>query len=389
MKSRERVIHALELEEPDIVPTFEMIISPPKVVEQILNRKSVYNNIEYLLELRLKNLINPADKKDIENINRMYVEDIYEVYKRLDLDMIRFSPHEIHIPKNVRKIDKKTWEIDGVQYRYDSYSLWLTDPRMSFFKKGSEYVLNHIRSIRNETISKIREYSFTNLKMLLKINRDEKFILADAGGIWGNVVSDPYGVIEVLKWLILKPSVVRELFSFYTDVVVERAKVLLEEGADGILICEDYGMHGKSWMSPRQFREFILPNLRRISATVVNKGGFFIIHTDGNVMPILDLLAISGAHAYQSIDKFSGMNLAEVKEKVGEKLCLIGNVDLNILAKGTVDDVKAEVKRCMNDAACGGGYIISSSGSMVESTLENLLTYIRYARKIGKYPQCS
>ncbi|RLG79363.1 MAG: hypothetical protein DRO13_06105, partial [Thermoprotei archaeon] len=132
MKSRERVIHALELEEPDVVPTFEMIISPPKVVEQILNRKSVYNNIEYLLELRLKNLINPDDKKDIENINRMYVKDIYEVYKRLDLDMIRFSPHEIHIPKNVRKIDKKTWEIDGVQYRYDSYSLWLTDPRMSF-----------------------------------------------------------------------------------------------------------------------------------------------------------------------------------------------------------------------------------------------------------------
>lgn len=161
---------------------------------------------------------------------------------------------------------------------------------------------------------------------------------------------------------------------------------MLEEGADGILICEDYGTYGRSWMSPRHFNAFILPHLRRISNVVRKKGGFFVIHSDGNIMPILKLLAKSGAHAYQSIDKLSGMKLAKVKELVGDHLCLIGNVDLRVLAKGSSEEVKAEVKRCVNEAAHGGGYIISSSGSMVESTLKNLLTYIRYVRRIGKYP---
>ena len=70
MKSKERVIHALELEEPDVVPTFEMIISPPNVIERILGRKSIYNNAEYLLELRLKNCINPNSRRDLEFINK-------------------------------------------------------------------------------------------------------------------------------------------------------------------------------------------------------------------------------------------------------------------------------------------------------------------------------
>ena len=88
------------------------------------------------------------------------------------------------------------------------------DSEKSLFKKGPKYVLNYIHSVRNELLSKIKEYSFPNLKRLIKINQDEKFILADVGGIWGNIVSDPYGVTEVLKWLILRPDVVRELFRF-------------------------------------------------------------------------------------------------------------------------------------------------------------------------------
>jgi len=72
-------------------------------------------------------------------------------------------------------------------------------------------------------------------------------------------------------------------------------------------------------------------------------------------MPIIDLVANSGAHAYQSIDKFAGMDLAKVKERIRDRMCLIGNVDLNILAVGTIEEIKAEVKRCINDAAYGGG----------------------------------
>jgi hypothetical protein len=51
--------------------------------------------------------------------------------------------------------------------------------------------------------------------------------------------------------------------------------------------------------------------------------------------------------------------------------------------------VKKDVKRCIESAAEGGGYIICSSGSMLESTPENLRAMVMHARKIGKYPMSS
>uniref|UniRef100_A0A7V4N436 Uroporphyrinogen decarboxylase (URO-D) domain-containing protein n=1 Tax=Thermodesulfobacterium geofontis TaxID=1295609 RepID=A0A7V4N436_9BACT len=57
-----------------------------------------------------------------------------------------------------------------------------------------------------------------------------------------------------------------------------------------------------------------------------------------------------------------------------------------MLPLGTIEETINEVKRCIKDAANGGGYILSSSNSIHNSVkIENLMTMINAAKKYGKY----
>ena len=78
MQSRERVIAALELEEPDVVPSYEMYLSPPSTVKEIIGREPVYANTEYLYELWSRGKM--RDEESVKKLNKRMVEDCYEAY---------------------------------------------------------------------------------------------------------------------------------------------------------------------------------------------------------------------------------------------------------------------------------------------------------------------
>ena len=382
-KSRERVVSALDLEEPDVVPSYEMLLSPPNTVKEILAREPVYANRKYLFELWSRGEM--LDKESVNLLNKRSVEDCYEAYCKLDLDMIRFSLGTIRPPSSIKKVSDREWIVDGKRTLYESYSFWSWDPEGSLILKGPEYVHRYIKNEKKKLLEASRQDQLVNLRYMKRLNKEEKFILTDVGGIWGPIVSDRYGLTEFLKWFYLYSDVAKELIQFYADITIERGKAAIDEGADGVQICEDYGFEDGSWLSPKQFREFILPHLTRMSNIFRRKGAFFILHTDGNVMPILRMFAEAEVSAYQSIDKIAKMDLAVVKEQVGSEMCLIGNVDHSCLMSENLGEVKAEVKRCMKAAAHSGGYIIGCTGAMIDSRLPNLSALVRYSRRYGRY----
>jgi uroporphyrinogen decarboxylase len=97
-----------------------------------------------------------------------------------------------------------------------------------------------------------------------------------------------------------------------------------------------------------------------------------------------------GIDAYQCIDVQAGMDLVEVKRRIGEKVCLIGNVALQILEKGATGEVEGEVRRCIDSAALGGGYVLSPSANVsVGTNASNYMYMIEVAKKYGKYPLLS
>jgi uroporphyrinogen decarboxylase len=82
------------------------------------------------------------------------------------------------------------------------------------------------------------------------------------------------------------------------------------------------------------------------------------------------------------------MDINDVKTKYGDKICILGNVDCRyILLFGSDDDVRKDVRRCIDAAGEGGGYILASSNSLHANVkIDNIYTMVDETRKYGKYP---
>jgi uroporphyrinogen decarboxylase len=145
------------------------------------------------------------------------------------------------------------------------------------------------------------------------------------------------------------------------DLAIEKNKVLQESGVDCLLLCSDYCYNSGPFISPEMFGEYIQPYLYKIIDAGKRDGLYTIKHTDGNIMPILDQLVDCKPHALHSIDPMAGVDIREVKQLVGDKVCLCGNVHCAAMQTGTDEEVIASAEYCLTHAKPNGGYIFCTS----------------------------
>jgi len=185
------------------------------------------------------------------------------------------------------------------------------------------------------------------------------------------------------------PDFVDEVITACTDFYIEGGRRMIEAGVDGITFADDYGSTSAPFMSPAKFEKHIIPQLSRMVRCFRQMGVPVMMHSDGNIRPLLDGI-VSGTeiNAYHPIERGTGMDLKEVKQSFGQKICLIGNVDnKTTLVTGTVEDVKAEAIDCIKTAAPGGGYILASDHSLKDDMPnENIFALYETGRRYGKYP---
>jgi uroporphyrinogen decarboxylase len=132
-------------------------------------------------------------------------------------------------------------------------------------------------------------------------------------------------------------------------------------GLDGFALCSDCCFNTGPFLRPAQFAEFVTPYLAKLTRGYRDLGFYVIKHTDGNIMPIIDQLVETNPHALHSLDPQGGVDIAEVKRRYGDRVCLIGNVNCGLLDTGTDEEVIASARYALRHGMPGGGYIFSTS----------------------------
>lgn len=130
---------------------------------------------------------------------------------------------------------------------------------------------------------------------------------------------------------------------------------------DGFILCSDYCFNANPFYSRDMFAEFVQPYLRDILAYYRDNGFYSIKHSDGNIMPILDMVVDCKPDAVHSLDPQGGVDLKEAKRLYGDKVCLIGNVNCGKMQTGTEEELVADVRRALAEGMPGYGYIFSTS----------------------------
>jgi uroporphyrinogen decarboxylase len=143
---------------------------------------------------------------------------------------------------------------------------------------------------------------------------------------------------------------------------LERAAWLRERAPlDGFALCSDYCFNTGPFLSPAMFADFIAPFLCELVRGYRAQGYYVIKHTDGDIRPILDQLVAAEPHALHSLDPQAGVDIREIKAQVGDRVCLIGNVNCGTLDTGTDEECIASARYALQHGMPGGRYIFSTS----------------------------
>ena len=197
-------------------------------------------------------------------------------------------------------------------------------------------------------IKRLRE-RIGNTRML-GCHGDGTFSIPDGNGMYDfsyRLVDDLDGVIaQAEQWCV------------HTIEANHRKK---EAGMDVLFLCSDYCYNVGPFVSPETFAVIVTPFLARIIEAARKDGLYAIKHTDGNIMPILDQLVQCNPHALHSIDPMAGVDIKVVKEMVGDKVCLCGNVHCAAMQTGTDEEVIASAEYCLTHGKKNGGYIFCTS----------------------------
>ncbi len=226
------------------------------------------------------------------------------------------------------------------------------------------------------------------IKTAIRMNADShKFIIGNVRGPFsgGWLLT---GFLEMCIDMYEHPDMIHSILAKVADFSIAGGLRLLDEGADALLIADDYGSNTAPFMSPDQFRAFVLPEVSRMLDSFHRRGAKVIMHSDGQITPFLPFLTEKGIDGYHPLERAAGMDIAGLKEQYGKKLVLIGNVNnKTTLVTGSVQDVENEVKECIRAAAKGGGYILASDHSVHDDIPnENIFALYEAGRKYGKYP---
>jgi uroporphyrinogen decarboxylase len=195
------------------------------------------------------------------------------------------------------------------------------------------------------------------------------------------------GTTRYLMDMIDHPQLVHELVELTLSHDIRAMQRMVAAGVDVVVFGDDYADKNATLMSPRHFKEFVLPGLTRCVDAAHEAGAYVVKHTDGNIMGILDMIVATGIDGLNPIEPQAGMDIGLLKERYGKRIALVGNIDCGyLLSQAPAEAVRRVTRETIAKAKPGGGYLLSSSNSIHSSVKpENFMAMIETWREWGGY----
>jgi uroporphyrinogen decarboxylase len=176
-------------------------------------------------------------------------------------------------------------------------------------------------------------------------------------------------------------AALKRLMGLATEALIAFSRACLEAGAH--LVQAGDSLASPDMISPATYRKWAWPAERRFFETInpaaEQHGAATLLHICGNTTPVLSLMADTGAHILELDHKVS---LKTAKRVVGNRVCLMGNLDpVELLWRGSPEAVASAASQAIADAGAGGGFILGSGCEVpVAAPTDNLKAMIEAAR---------
>jgi len=381
MNSFERIWEALNLEKPDRVPIHTINIDG-NVADKILGQpeRNAFDIFEEMSEKYPDTWVDKINSifNDIEiSVFAKCVRAGYEL--GFDGVGIQYIPFELESKEEMTDIFGKRHKIrniDGNPYP-DYYGGYI---------KNREDWENYPKPDLKEEYKKAKKFYKGVQRKCRDIEDDICIIAQNALTSVFPPVWQGMGMAHFARALKNDPKLIEERFRFTTDYVLTTFEAYKDCGAKIFLEGGDIAHSGGPMINPKYFDKYLLPRYQEVAEAIHEWGGKYILHTDGDITNLLDFIVDSGFDGLQCLEP-PLVDPELVKKKVGDKLCLSGNIDTrHILVKASKDEVENAVKDVIKKAAPGGGFMLSPANFHPEISVKRLEWMIETGKKYGTYP---
>ena len=210
------------------------------------------------------------------------------------------------------------------------------------------------------------------------------FVWGDQAGAWQHACC-LMNAEDLIMEAIENPGWVHSLLRILLDKKLQFIEDSLK-GAKFDLIETGGGAASDTLISPQMHAEFCLPYDKEMHDALRSVGHRSTYHTCGGMMFILDLLERNGADASETLSPPGvGGNITDpekVRAVFGGKRAMIGGMDqFNILTMGTPEQIRKETRRLFEGFGKDGGYICAASDHFFETPVENLKAFADAGRE--------
>ena len=172
----------------------------------------------------------------------------------------------------------------------------------------------------------------------------------------------------------IDPDFVEEILEQVTEIQLALIKRFIDLGVDGGYFGDDYGAQVNLLFSPAMWRQMIKPRLARLFATFREAGLPIMMHSDGQIAPILPDLVDIGLTTLNPVQP-EVLDHTWLKSTFGEQLAYYGGVSTQtVLPYGTPEEVKAAARACVDSLAPDntGLLLAPSHRMMTDIPMENV-----------------
>jgi len=169
--------------------------------------------------------------------------------------------------------------------------------------------------------------------------------------------------------------------------VIEHALEETQEYVDVVALGDDVGTQNGTLVHPEKYRQLIKPSHRRIFSAVKRFSKPILYPTCGSVYSLIPDFIDAGVDILNPIQvRAAGMDPQRLKREFGREISFWGAIDIQeVLPRGTPAQVRDEVRKCIDDLAPGGGYVLSPTHNLQpEVPPENIVAMYEAAVDYGR-----
>ena len=204
-------------------------------------------------------------------------------------------------------------------------------------------------------------------------------------GIYVTCIS---GLIEIFGWDMLLTAAGTDQNAFgdltnrYCEWMLQYFTALADSKSPVVMIHDDIVWTSGMFIHPEWYRKFVFPNYIKLFEPLHKKGKIIMYTSDGTYDDFVDDIANCGVNAFVMEPT---TDMSYIAEKYGKTHAFVGNADTRILLSGSKDDIRAEVKRCMDIGKKCPGYFMAVGNHIPANTpVDNVLFYNDIYEKMSK-----